>query len=820
LRPLIEWLFNIDPKVVGPDAELSLRFNESLEGWQVLMLIVGVIAFAFWIYRRDGKGTASPVFRTLLGVLRASLIAIAIFILAEPILLATHVETRPSVALVLVDDSFSMELKFADAEEALRKKLQAAMGNTKISILNADGKEQKFDAQKLDASNFKNISRLTVVSAALNVQQNGKTFLETLKEKHDVRFYTFSRSVSSSGDDNKPLNPEKLEASNKRGGETRIGDCLRAGLKELRGQPLAGVVIISDGRQNAGEDAVQAAQLCKTQRVPLFTVGVGDPSEPKDFEISVDGPDAILPDDPTDVTPMIRFKGYTGIDSIKVTMKSGEKVIATEDVKLGKPGEKINVSMRIKESKPGKYTYVFSIPEHPGELRTDNNSTTYNFQVIDKKVKVLFVEGQDLPRWEYRYLKNALRRDHTTEVDVLLATSDGSFLWDGTEGKSPLDQFPINKKQISDYDVLIFGDVNPSIFTTEQVNLVRDFVREGGGFIMIAGERYAPSEYGQGTWYEMLPVVPTRGYQAPAEGFQEAFPVELTVDGKKQPWTHLDAEENANREVWENLPKLYWYFPIKRKKENAVTIAVHPYDKDELGGKMPLIVTMQYGSGKTMFIGVDSLWRWRRSVGDKYHYRFYNQAIRHLSMAKRLGGQKRFYLGIDRNAVAIGDRLVVSAIVKDENLKESTVEKVLAYGKTSKGEDFTVELSRLHDRPGHYEGNYFPAMTGDYSLWLRDESQPELRQSEISFKAEKPQLEFENPRLDKELLENIARAGGDGGAYFEIDKLNDIPAKITPIKLEIPRETAINLWDNWFVFGLFTVLITLEWVLRKRGRMI
>ena len=98
-------------------------------------------------------------------------------------------------------------------------------------------------------------------------------------------------------------------------------------------------------------------------------------------------------------------------------------------------------------------------------------------------------------------------------------------------------------------------------------------------------------------------------------------------------------------------------------------------------------------------------------------------------------------------------------------------------------------------------------MTGDYSLWLRDESQPELRQSEISFKAEKPQLEFENPRMDEELLQNIAKAGGEGGAYFTIDRVREVPPKILPKNEQVPRETPMNLWDNWAVFAIFTALM-------------
>ena len=815
-------LLGLGPEATGADAELAVRLNRPLDGWQVFLIVVGVIAFAVWIYRKDGRATATPLFRTGLGVLRAALIVLVILMLTEPVLVATHVDSRRSSVAVLVDDSFSMDLAFADAEEKLRKQLQTAMGKVKLTLKDEDGKEVKIDADKLDVKHFKMLTRLDIVSATMRAQsEGGSVFLEALKEKHDVRIYGFGRTISDKNDEDKQIDPLKLGTSNRRGGETRIGDALRGAIKEMRGSPLAGVVIITDGRQNAGEDAVAAAQIYKAQHIPIFTVGIGDPAEPKDFQVDFEGPEMILPDDASEGTALIKYKGYTGVDTIKVEMKEGDKVVDSKEVKLGKPGEKTPVPLRFKQSKPGKYTYTIQIPEQVGELRADNNKFTYNVQVVDKKVKVLFVEGQDLPRWEYRYLKNALRRDHTTEVDVLLSTSDGTFLWDGTDGKQPLEQFPISKKEINEYDVLIFGDVNPQIFTNDQVNLVRDFVREGGGFIMIAGERYAPGEYVQGVWAEMLPVIPQRAaFQTPDGGFQDAFPVELTPEGRKLAWTHLESEEGANREVWENLPRMYWYFPVKRKKELATTVAVHPFDKDEQGNKMPLVVTMPYGAGRSMFIGVDSLWRWRRGVGDRYHYRFYNQAIRYLSMAKRLGGQKRFYLGTDRNVVAIGDRLIVNGVIKDENHKELTQPKYMIHGKNPKGEDFVVELSGLRDRPGNYEGNYYPTMQGEYALWIKDDQQPDARQSEVTFKVEKPQLEFENPRLDEELLQNVARAGGEGGVYVYIDGLKQIPPKIKPIEERIPRERAVDLWDNWLVFVLFTGFITLEWVLRKRGRMI
>jgi uncharacterized membrane protein len=808
---------------IDPDAKLSVQLAQSVEPWLILILGIGVALFALWVYRKDGRETASPRLRTLLGVLRAGLIIVALFILAEPTLVATQIESRRSSVIVLVDDSFSMDLAFSDAQEDLRKKLQQAMAGATLTLKGENDKPLTVPAERIAPAQYKYLTRLNVVQAALeNKRPGGTPFLETLQKNHDVKFFGFGRSVSGNADDGKPLDPNHLVSSNLRGAETRLGDALRAALKEVRGQPLAGVVIITDGRQNAGEDAVQAAQVYKTRNVPLYTVGIGDPSEPKDFDVSVDGPDIILPDDQSELTVWVRYKGYTGISSIKIEMKDAtEKVVASEEAKLGKPGEKTPFPLHFKESKPGKYTYTVRIPEQQGELRTDNNVATYNFQVVDKKVKVLFVEGQDLPRWEYRYLKNALRRDHTTECDVLLATSENTFLWDGTEGKAPLEQFPTTKRDMAEYDVIIFGDVSPSIFTADQLKLLQEFIREGGGFMMIAGERFAPSEYLQGAWFEILPVIPKRGaYQTPDGGFQELFPVEPTAEGYKAPWMHLDPDEHTNREIWENLPRLYWFYPVVKKKDLATTLAVHPTEKDESGAKMPLIVTMPYGSGKTMFVGVDSLWRWRRGVGDKYHYRFYNQAIRNLSMAKRMGGQKRFTLAVDRSLAAIGDKVVVNATIKDENLREVVEPRVQVHGKKPNGESFTFDVKSIRDRPGNYEGDYIPEMQGDYSIWLKDTPQPEAHQSEVTFKVEKPQLEFENPRLDEDLLRGVAKAGGDGGEYFSIERLNEIPPKIQPREEKVPREQNIELWDNWAVLALFTLMITAEWILRKVGRMI
>ena len=66
----------------------------------------------------------------------------------------------------------------------------------------------------------------------------------------------------------------------------------------------------------------------------------------------------------------------------------------------------------------GDFSVTLSVPKHGEETIPDNNKLSAPISIRQEKLRVLVVESY--PRWEYRYLRNALSRDPGVELSCLL----------------------------------------------------------------------------------------------------------------------------------------------------------------------------------------------------------------------------------------------------------------------------------------------------------------------------------------------------------------------------------------------------------------
>ena len=126
------------------------------------------------------------------------------------------------------------------------------------------------------------------------------------------------------------------------------------------------------------------------------------------------------------------------------------------------------------------------IPKHGDEVVLDNNRATAPVSIREEKLRVLVVESY--PRWEYRYLRNALSRDPGVELSCLLFHPGLNKVGGGN--KDYIKEFPAELDQLSPYDVVFLGDVglDENQLTSENCRLLKGLIEhQASGLVFMPG---------------------------------------------------------------------------------------------------------------------------------------------------------------------------------------------------------------------------------------------------------------------------------------------------------------------------------------------
>ena len=809
--------------------------------WVVFLLIVPlVIAFVVAIYRRERLAGGDST-RWFLVTLRAAVILAVLMFLAQPMLRRVTYQTRDPHLVVLVDDSLSMSI----ADKYSNREIPARIAE--ILDTSPEVVEQM--------SRYELLSKV-LSSGATEEGTESKTLLGRLCDSMRISLYSFAGSVRkiaeiprtgsaadgavAQGDVLTELPSLETVKGDERVKQTKVGDAVLEALLDVSGgvggeEGLVGVLLLTDGQNNAG--ALQPEEMAYKLRqrgIPLLIVGVGNPDAPKNIravDLTVD--DVVLVDDEVQFDASVVADGFEG-QSVQVDLVFDGEIVDTQYVTLEGGGEKQTVRLNHEPKRPGDYTASVQIEKLGGELFWDDNILSRPVKVLDEKIKVLYVEGA--PRWEYRYLKNALVRDATMEAHILLLSADREFRQDASKGLTPLVAFPAEEKELFQYHVIIIGDVDPHMTDSsnrpfrDHLLLIQKFVGDhGGGVVFVAGPEANPHKYLHTELYPLLPVEISASSADTASRFpirpEDFFSVKLTGAGKEQAMMRLDSEESRNLQLWENndgivenhLPSFGWFADVKSVKLAGIALAVHPRLSHPVHGPRVIMATQNYGKGPVFYSGVDNTWRWRAGVGNVYFYRFWGQVARFASTGRLRGKTIRYSVATDRRVYTIGERVAIDAKVYDANMEPSTEPTITAYHSV-KGRDLEtpkrIELNLNAAREaGAYDGSITAGQLGSHDLWIGTESD---RLAFVTFTVEVPPLEYRDPRSDRKRMEKIARLAE--GKYYD---LHDLTTAVDSLSTSArPRQIPIeerhdDLWDEYWVLLAFTGLITSEWVLRK-----
>ena len=741
--------------------------------WILVLLIVAAAAGLAGLIR-SRLTQAAPVMRSwrawVIWGLQSLLAALLLVLLWQPAITIAELKPQQNIIAVLVDDSRSMGM----TENGVTRQAQA-----------------------------------------VKALQDG--VLDGLNRSFQTRLYRV---------DDVPARIDSLKDLQAKAPSTRIGDSLKQLSEETSDLPIGAVVLLSDGDDNTGGIAADAISALRARHIPVHTVGFGRERAAHDVELddAVVAPRA-LADSRIAVKVTFHQRGYAN-GKINLTVRdvsTGQpKVLAARGISLGPDGNQQTETLMFDIGAAGAKTLEISAAALPGEENLANNTLTRVVNVGSEPRRILYMEGE--PRWEYKFIRQAEEDDRMVQISSIDRTSENKIYRQGiSDPKELADGFPTRAEDLFVYQGLIIGSVEAGYFSAGQQELIREFVDRRGGGLLLLGGQFALAD---GGWNasKLLDLLPTTLPNNPGTFHREADPMrgtthttaELAPAGMDSIITRLVDDPTANAAKWKKLPYLMDYEDPGTAKPGAVVLAnmITPE-----GRKLPLLITENFGRGRTAIMATGGSWRWQMSspLGDTAHDLFWQQLLRWVvsDTPGHVAASVPALMLLDNGAVNI------TAEVRDQEYNPAPDAKVEAQIMGPSGVGAQVEMTPVPDNPGQFQAAWTAPKAGAYLTEVTAQrTDPttgkfkELGRDVLTFQRMDGVAENFHTEQNRDLLERLATQ--TGGKYWKPADLGKLPANIPFSEAGVTTRETKDLWNLPLVFLVLLLLRFSEWWLRRK----
>lgn len=749
-----------------------------------VVLVTGLLILFALLFVRPTFGDLTRSRRFWLSLTRTGVIGLAAIAIFRPGCVSTIEKNQSAVLPFLIDGTGSMQLPHED-----------------------DASTRWDELKKVLKANQANI-------AALNEQQI------------EVKFFLFdNRLVPLELVDSSPQLPDSPE-----GGETDIGGAINQIIQEFRGQRILGLVLSSDGVQNALDPNVEvldAVDELAEMQVPLFSVPFGLPANVGQLaDVAITNlPDqhAIFVKNQLTVKATMVSRGFANkaIPVQLLVSRAGEPDEIVVDEKLytpQRPFEEVQVNLTYKPTEPGQYRIKVRAEGQPTEAALRNNELPAFLTVYDGGVSVLYVEGN--MGNEQIFLRRAIKEAaQGIDIDFLPLYSSRRSQWPYSE------EF---RKKFNDksYDIIIIGDMDSTAMHTlgEQDSSLHDLeklIAEGKGLMMLGGyHSFGPGRYRETPLANVLPI---RMGANERQDFDRDIrkdlhimrPIKLRPTSRPHFLTRLDDADDP-ADAWKVLPALKGANRFLGVKDSATVLL-------EGEGKEPILVSGNYGAGRVIAFAGDTTWLWWMNDHVELHKRFWRQLLLWLAFRD---GRSNDNVWIDLPQRRFQPRSQVSFTTGAKNSFGDPIADA-EYSATliqPDGKKEVISVSRSSDRNWAVLDRNWIAQGGLYKIDVTATRNGEtLGTTEVEFIVFDQDREKANPAADPNFMTRLADQTGEFGGRAvrpnELERLlKEIAQNPPEMKIEVPMKWQLGqtFSDSTLFLVAFVAMLALEWFLRKK----
>lgn len=848
-------------------SERHFQFNSfELSAWTIVSVcaIILTVVTIFLLFRYERRLVARSVGNTLI-ILRIVTLVLILLTFLEPVLTWSFNVEQAGRLVVALDVSDSMNTKDRHATNLEKLQLARALkmiGNKKIDhrldrweasyasntepewvdeneTANPDTRAQLAESRKknLEAI-FQDLDQMTRKEIAQKLLLNpSNPILEKLQERGQVDLMLFAGDAipteKSALEADKLLIPDQvhMELSN-------LSQALKfsTGSTENTSAPILSYILLTDGRDNSQLNPVTTAEQLGQMQLPVYPIVVGSAYQPKDISVSaLDYPQTAFKEDRPLLKARIGTNGYEG-EEVNVILKQKDNELIIK--KFTPRGVSTLLEFELESDKLGRQEFTLQADILPGETREDNNEKNFTINFVDDKSHVLLLE--ETGRWEYRFLHTALERDKRVDLQQVLFEQPYMGLMpkpfypnklkmdlpQGNEEAPNNDLDEENKSHpFGEKDLIIIGDVSPDHLSEEHWKQIKTFVADQGGTLVLqAGKKYFPLDHDSETLKELLPlenikVVDWNQSTFKAPPAERGMRLTLTPEGEAESLFQFDVNPELNRELWYQLPGHLWFLQGDQKPGTTVLAnGVSPFNAPVNEKRDGVIIHRHYGAGQVIWIGIDSTWRWRFRVGDRYHHRFWGQMARWAARNKAAAGNEFVKFSLSKTDIDAGEISTATARWSQDYLNRfPDVKSSVTVHNTSEPEKViaSFDLVKQKDQPLVHEAKVPQLPTGEYLLKLNTSTEI-VKGKEIAiplFVHEVKTIELGNLTANPQLLSKIAKSSG--GQLLTPQTIDQLWELLPSLSKETTNQDEISLWDHWLIMILIMGILTAEWAIRK-----
>lgn len=816
MSELLNQLFGASDLRLGVDG-VRLGLAHPLAPWIWALIVIGAVGVSAWSYwRLEGRRSA----RIALAALRAMLLLLIALMLAGPRLVKPNETVEKDWVVVLADRSASMRVADVDT------------GASRIT------RDAQMRAALRDA--YPSLAKLAAERELLILGFDGAAY--PIKVERDAQ----------------GLAP--LDMPEPAGTRTSIASALSQAMARTAARPVSGFVLITDGRTTEPPDKALIRRL-QAGGIPVFTLPLGSPSPVGDLAITrVESPSAAFVRDTVPVQVRVERRGAAAPDTaalVELVDDTTGRVLESRPLSEAAidPLDESVLSLTLSgsETDAGARSWTVRLKTGAADLIAENNERSIQLDVIDRPIRTVYFDGY--PRWEFRYLKNLLIREGSIRASNLLLAVEKRFLQEGDE---LLRALPRSSEEWAPFDVVVMGDLRPDLFTSDQLQQLREHVAvRGAGLLWVAGPGATPGAWFQTPLAELLPFTTAPGQTVGAQVRVWDRPVvvkpteaseRLGLLNLSQPrgWPAQLASPDTG---WSQLRWAQRIDPATVKPSAEVLAIATPISGEasgvsgggggggvgggggggaEAGASTPLVLTMRYGAGRVMYVATDETWRWRYAKGETLQERFWLPLVRLLARESVARSGQPAVLDLSQRVVSVEQPVRIAVRLLDQSLVDASPQslrvRVTPVGEGSIGRA-PVDLRLVAETDGPARAGVKTFTTAWVSLeageYLVEATDPLLATLGLkeSVSVVLPDNEMRRPETDHPLLADLSDQTG-----ARVLTPADMPTLDTllpnrQVRIVTPPTTE-PIWDTPLMLALLLSLACAEWIGRKLIRLV